>query len=285
MLFQYFALLDRFDSDDDELDLSYNRRTLRIRKIPKKTLEDFLLRRESSFPFVNDLFETAISLGERMYWIDYHYEVEDSREAMIRANNTVHEEMERVILALRLFKEGCVRIVFYVWRISETEKQFSSSVLGFRTGERLYFLANSELPALKDFHKDLRAFMCKRKESRTPLDRALSRFADGYERVKLEDKIMDYMIGLEALYLQGESSGELGYRFAHRMSVLLAAEKKERQQLFSQTTKSYKLRSRIVHGVKYKLSPQDVWFVEDKLRLSIKVFLRTPKPNWLNLIF
>lgn len=79
MLFQYFALLDRFDSDDDELDLSCDRRTLRVRKIPKKTLEDFLLRRKSSFPSVNDLFETAISLGKEMYWIDYHYEVEDSR--------------------------------------------------------------------------------------------------------------------------------------------------------------------------------------------------------------
>jgi len=127
--------------------------------------------------------------------------------------------------------------------------------------------------------------MCKRKESRTPLDIALSRFDDGYERVKPEDKIIDYMIALEALYLQGESSGELAYRFAHRMAVLLAAKKEERQQLFSQIKKSYELRSKIVHGAKYKLSPQDVWFVEDKLRLSIKVFLRTPKPNWLNLIF
>jgi len=49
MMFQYFALLDRFNSDDNELDLSYDDRTLKISKIPRKTLEGSLLLPEPSF--------------------------------------------------------------------------------------------------------------------------------------------------------------------------------------------------------------------------------------------
>lgn len=93
------------------------------------------------------------------------------------------------------------------------------------------------------------------------------------------------MIGLEALYLQEESSSEISYKLAHRMSVLLSDNKEQRQELFSKIKYSYKLRSHIVHGAKYELKQEDTWFIEDQLRVSIKKFLKTPKPNWMNLIF
>lgn len=83
MLLRYIGLLDRFSSDVDELDLSYEDRTLKIRKIPQKEMEDFLLSPKSKFSSINERFETAIALGEDMYWMDYHYEVDDSKEAMI----------------------------------------------------------------------------------------------------------------------------------------------------------------------------------------------------------
>lgn len=279
MLFQYFGLLDRFGSDTDELDLSHGERVLKIRKISKKELEDSLLRPKYEFSHVNDIFEQAIAFGKDRYWIDYHYEVEDSRDAVVKASNAVYEEMEETILALRLFKEGLVRIVFYVSKLSEGERVFSPSVRVLRSDDRPCLLKSSELPIFKDLQKDLAS------KSLTHLNIALSRLTDGYERLKLEDRIIDYMIGLESLYFREEESGEFGYKLAHRLSVLLADDKKERQHLFENTKKSYKLRSKIVHGSKYKLSQEDVWFVEDKLRLSIRKFLVTPKPNWLNLIF
>lgn len=117
-----------------------------------------------------------------------------------------------------------------------------------------------------------------------PLSIALSRFTDGYERIRLEDSVIDYVIGLEALYLQGEGQGEFGYKMAHKASILLSRQKKSRSTIFTEIKKSYRLRSMIVHGGRYKLLPENVWFVEDALRDSIKKFLRVEKPDWLKLI-
>jgi len=72
---------------------------------------------------------------------------------------------------------------------------------------------------------------------------------------------------------------------SHRASVLLSEDKGKREQLFRKLKKSYKLRSDIVHGRKYSIEPEDVWFIENVLRNSIRKFLKTPKPDWLNLIF
>jgi len=284
MLLRYIALLDGFASDIDELDLGYEDRTLKITKIPKKELEDFLLSPKSKFSSINETFEIAIALGEERYWVDYHYDVADSKEAMIQASNAVNEEMEKVILALRLFKEGYIHIIFDVKKGRHIATHFSS-IKGSRSRERPYFLARSELAMLKDFHKGFTDIAWEKKESKTPLGIALNRFTDGYERIKLEDKIIDYMIGLEALYLRGDGMGEFTYKMAHRASILLSNRKKKRKQLFSKIKESYKLRSKIVHGLNYTLSPEDVWFVEDLLRDSIRKLLKTPEPDWLNLIF
>lgn len=283
MLFRYLGLLWGFSSDKDELDLSYENRTLKIRKMLRNELEDFLLRPKSSFSPVNQTFDMAIACGEGCHWIDYHYEVDNTRQALVKASNSVEEEINSIVLALRLFKEGSIHIAFRVWK-ARGLATFFSSIGPLRSNERPYFLTSSDLPALRDWNREFVDFRSKKKEYPSHIEIALSRFTDGYERVKLEDKIIDYMIGLEALYLRREK-GEFTYKIAHRVSVLLEHDKKKRQQLFEKTKKSYGLRSKIVHGSKYDLSPNDACFVEDALRLSIKKFLKTPEPNWPNLIF
>ncbi|TET19326.1 hypothetical protein E3J74_07115 [Candidatus Bathyarchaeota archaeon] len=281
MLFRYIALLDNFDSDVDELDLGYENRTLKIRKIPRKEIEEFLSRIKSFDPL---WFETALLLGEKMYWMDYHYEVDDSREAMVAVSNAVIEEKEKIVLALRLFKGGSLRTV------SDAKKgKYVGLVItpfkGLGGIKRTYFLSGSKAAMLRDFLEEFSHIAWKAKKSKTSLGIALGRFTDGYERLKPEDKMIDYVIGLEALYLHGEGMGEFGYKMAHRASVLLADDKKERIPLFQKIKEAYKLRSKIVHGGKYALSTEDVWLIEDVLRDSIKKFLKTPKLDWVNLIF
>jgi hypothetical protein len=284
MQFTYLALLDRFSSDTDELDLSYENITLRIRKIPRKEIADFLLRSESLIPFVKQQFEIAIEFSDDMYWMVYYLEVEDSREAMVRASNAVDEEIQKILLALRLFKEGCIRIVFDV----KKGRHIATMLTSFKwlsTTERVYLLKKSEIPILKDFLEEFSMIAWEKKESKTPLSIALNRFTDGYERTRLEDKVIDYVVGLEALYLRGEAPGEFGYKMSHRASVLLSDNMEKQREIFEAVKKSYTLRSKIVHGKKYVLTYEDVWFIEDILRDSIKEFLKIPKPNWLNLIF
>ena len=283
MLFTYLALLDRFNSDMDELDLSYENRTLKIRKISEREIAEFLSPSKVLIPIIRGQFEIVIAVSEDMYWLDYSYEV-DSKEAMIVASNNVNEEKEKIILALRLFKEGCLHTVFDVKKgkhIATTVTPFR----GLRSSGRLYFLAGSELTILKEFLREFLHFVWEKKKSRTPLGITLSRFTDGYERTKLEDKIIDYVVGLEALYLQGESLGEFGYKMSHRASILLSDKKEEQRKIFKGIKGVYGLRSSIVHGGKYDLTAEDVWIAEDTLRDSIRKFLKIPKPNWLDLIF
>lgn len=289
MLFRYIALLDMFTSDAEELDLSYEDRTFKIRRIPRSELEEFLLlpSNDRSAHIINERLEMPIIFGKGKYWIDYRYDV-DSEEDMVKACNIVEEEMAQFVLSLRLFTEGCVCNVFSAWIGEGLHRHFTrlnERVRMYRSDWRNYFVSGDELSSLKNFQDEFSDIAWEKLRTPTSLGIALSRFVDGYERTKLEDKIIDHMIGLEALYLQGEGIGEFGYKLAHRVSTLLANDREERRQLFAETKKSYALRSKVVHGLKYDLSPQDVWFVEDLLRGSIKKFLKTPKPKWLDLIF
>lgn len=113
MLFRYIGLLASFNSDTDELDLRLKDRSLRIRKIPEKEIQEFLFS-ERMPPSIETECMTAVDLGKDMFWLDYQYQVEDFREAMIRATNSAYEDMKKAILILRLFKKGYVRIVFDV---------------------------------------------------------------------------------------------------------------------------------------------------------------------------
>jgi hypothetical protein len=161
--------------------------------------------------------------------------------------------MERLILALRLFEEGCIRIVFEVWKGEHLGLHFSK-LKSLRSEERSYYVSESELSGLKDFLREHMDTAWDKKKTRTPLGMALNRYTDGFERIKLEDKIIDSMIGLEALYFPSENQGELTYPLAHRLSILLSQDRKERQELFKKTRESCRLRNRIVHGQKYDLS-------------------------------
>jgi len=281
MSLRYLGLLDGFCSDMDELDLSREARSLKIRRIPRKELEDFMFYRKPFFASLDEEYRAAIDFGKKRYWIDYHYEIGDSKQVMIKAANAAQEEMKGLILTLRLFKEGWVNIVFSIRKGTDIGT-LTMPLGGFRSSERPYSLTGSELRDLQNWNKTFTSNQSVKTQRQASVRIA---FSDGYERLKLEDKIIDYMIGLEALYLQGERMGEASYKIAHRVSVLLAEDKKNRQQLFGETKKSYNLRSKIVHGDNYHLTPENVYFCEDILRRSIKRFLKKPKPNWLDLIF
>jgi len=277
-MLRYIALLGNFTSDTDELVFGYDNRTLQIRRLTEEELADFL--RVSHIETAPDIYKLAISLGNDRFWLDYYFEVEEATD--IQAFNMMNKDMERVVLALRLYKEGAVGIDFYAKKgISGI---LSSSSLTPRSG-RTYCLNKSEVPKFGDFYHKFVNEAWLLRESRKPLGIALSRFDDEYERKKLEDKIIDCLVGLEALYMQGETLGEFSFKLALRTSALLSDNKEQRKEMFEKMKRCYKLRSDIVHGKKYIVENEDVWFVEDILRESIKKFLVTPIPNWLDLIF
>lgn len=77
----------------------------------------------------------------------------------------------------------------------------------------------------------------------------LRRLVDGLSRIRFDDRIVDYAIGLEALLLKGDKEqGELSYRFKLRGAMVLAEAGEDRHQAFQDLKAFYNARSTIVHG-------------------------------------
>ena len=72
------------------------------------------------------------------------------------------------------------------------------------------------------------------------------RFISALSRTDPVDQIVDLMICLESLYVEG--GGEITVRFGSRVATLLSKKEKEREDCWIFAKKMYNLRSRIVHG-------------------------------------
>lgn len=94
----------------------------------------------------------------------------------------------------------------------------------------------------------------------------------GMERKSLEDRLIDYMIGLEALYLP-DTNLELSFRLSLRIAFLLRSDPSERKKLYSFIKQMYDTRSNIVHGNKYSLIENDISKLEGLLRESLKLWI------------
>jgi hypothetical protein len=110
----------------------------------------------------------------------------------------------------------------------------------------------------------------KKKDDKDILNRmniAISRLSFGMERKRIEDKFIDYLIGMEALYLP-DGNQELRYRLSLRVAFNLS-EKGQRKDTFDFMKRMYDERGHIVHGGKNELTKDDVLKVEELLRKSI----------------
>lgn len=78
------------------------------------------------------------------------------------------------------------------------------------------------------------------------LNLAVRRFNLGCQRRLPEEKLIEYMIGFEALLLESES--ELKYRLALRAAALLGRDANDRESIRAELEAAYRQRNRIVHG-------------------------------------
>ena len=86
-----------------------------------------------------------------------------------------------------------------------------------------------------------------------PLNIAISRFNYAYERNKLEDKLIDYMIAFEALFFKHGEIGEFRHKLAVRVARFLKQNYDERKEIMKRMMEFYDKRSAIVHGKKVNL--------------------------------
>jgi len=116
---------------------------------------------------------------------------------------------------------------------------------------------------------------------------ALDRFKLAYERRRPEDKLIDYWVGLEALFSPSDRA-ELSYRIPLRAAYFIGSSPEEREQVFTALRDHYGTRSDVVHGRKPK---RDVKVaaeaVEDYLRQALRKIVSDPagfRPDQLDLV-
>jgi hypothetical protein len=280
--FRAFAPLEGFTADINEIQLDNN---LRIFKIPTHKLEE-LLKNSTHMP-ISHFRMLSLRFGiERIYETD-----KIVGEELGRLSDTPTQETMRIfdetISALRLFKPGTVGYNFI-----QTEEVDWSPIGGVSIDSGIftypyfgaYSLQKDEISDFKEFFKKLK----NKQKFLDILDIPLRYFNYAHKREKTEDKLIDYMIAFESLFIKEKA--ELSYRLSLRVAAFLGGDHTEKGRIFKLMRKAYGIRSDIVHGTDYnknikineeELSVEELTSqIEGLLSKSIKRTIETgQKPN------
>jgi len=281
--YRFLSPLNNFRVETEKVELNPN---FSIIKIPREEREQ-MLSRSREF----DLF----TQHHMMPWNEYALELFLEAPKVFGEGPAVPDvenmpsqiarrQFDEACSALRLYKSGAVshdyiRIGSTSWELHG--RTYTVSSIGMRPAiGSQHSLLEEEVA---EFLKFWGFFQRVRKKKLKRTDIALRRFNFAYERVRPEDKLIDYLIGFEALLLKGDEHQELEYRLALRGSVLLSKTPEERQTVFKELKTAYRERSNIVHRgtVKeaIKIGDEKIKFnefvekVEQRLRSAIKEFL------------
>ncbi|MGB7534024.1 MAG: hypothetical protein WA977_13785 [Halobacteriota archaeon] len=277
-----FAPLEGFRADIDEIQLDEN---LRIFKITAQKLEELLNNSgiTTIIPITHFLISNLRFGIERIYETDKAIgdELKPPLITPIQETGRIFDEM---ISVLRLFKPGTVGYIFIRTEALDWNPIGGGSIHSgiFKHpyhGE--YRLEKNEVPDFKEFFK-------KFEHKPKFLDIPLRYFNYAHTRERPEDKLIDYMIAFEGLFVKEKA--ELRYRLSLRVAAFLGENRDEKGEIFTLMRRAYDLRSDIVHGSSYsknieingeKLSFGElVSWVEELLRKSIKKSIETgQKPD------
>jgi len=286
------CLLLGFDSEVQEIELGHG---LRIRNVSKDEILE-LWRRSNWFRALIE-FSPVFRFTPLKYVLELSIETPKIAKDKRIEPKFADPQFQTVLSALRLFKKGWVDYLFTWERVvsslsATTTYSMKHSKALLSDGRPVgipYRLSKAEA---EDFREYFKRISKKIDYSKIPL----KRFNETYQRIDPEDKLVDYMISFESLYLSGEEKSEMAYKLAHRVSLLLHKEEEKRKETFLEMKKAYSLRSQIVHGGKIKsikipklgkeyTVSEFVQKIEKYLRSSIRLFLEKQKHSWIDLMF
>jgi len=260
------APLQNFECEVSELNLGNG---LKIRKITNQEFSE-LCRSAKEIGGLLPLHE-AMNIE---YIIEVPYGIQKGEPI---SHQEPGEKFDKLVSALRLFKSG-----IFGFNILQSKSPSWQPMMGTTTSGRTFYktFSGNKYKLTKSESKDFIKFWDEYKTcdftNNKFLEVAIKRFNYSHEREKPEDKLIDYTVSLEALFLKEEEKAELSYRLSIRMAILLGKNKKDRKEIFSNVRKAYDLRSKIIHG-STRASNEDVREIvikiENYLRESIKLFL------------
>ena len=219
-----------------------------------------------------------ISLG---FGIEIIYETDkaiglESKKPYDKPVQETERIFDDIISALRLFKPGTVGYNFIQTEALDWNPIGGTHIHSKSLNPHMYFgkyhLENNEVHDFKELFKNLNENKPKF------LDIPIRYFDYAHTRERPEDKLIDYMIAFEGLFIKEKA--ELSYRLSLRVAAFLGENPGEKGKIFSLMRKAYKLRSDIVHGLGYskniEINKEELSFgefvsrIEELLRKSIK---------------
>lgn len=277
--FQLVAPLKNFNSTSSEIKLE---KGLVIRPLEDEDLNRLWKLGASNFgnPFFEDLLSCPFILT-------LHTKIEKRKGFDFSKDIGV---LKKVITALRIFKRGLVGYSFVsdLPRANRPiRKIYEDMNYYFNTFYKPYLGTKYEISDKEA--KELIKFWNRFKNSNTEhIQVAIDRFSQSSEREKIEDKIIDNIVGFENIYLN-DGEGEFKFKLGTRASAILGKNDNERLTIFSFLKNAYDIRSKIVHGrsdKEIKKILKKLGFsklsdfnntLEEYLRKSIKIYINNPE--------
>lgn len=158
------------------------------------------------------------------------------------------QKFDNILKSLRILKDSDV-----IYKTIYTRRKYRGSINygyggGWSGNPGQSFLLNRVCAIKQNEINDLLKYYRAFANGNLPdnLKRSLHRFNFAIERDLPEDKLIDALISLEALY--GDGSGAIGYKIALRASVFLEDEFEARCSINDYIKESYDIRNAIAHG-------------------------------------
>jgi len=193
------------------------------------------------------------------------------------------------ISALRLHKRGSVGISLFILPQEKIAAPLPPlSFMQSHPGSPIYIMERKEVKTFKQLYNKLNELSSLGDQK---LGLALRRYNLSFSVPEFEDKLIDYIIALEALFLSGAS--EKGFRLRIYMTNFLGNNSpSKRQEIWDYIKKAYELRSQVVHGTKplpseismkglnYSVYREDFVFkIEEYTRKAIKKYIEMKAKN------
>jgi len=177
-------------------------------------------------------------------------------ELLATSVNRIQENVERSTALLRLFKVGSVKHSRYrMYSDSITDMLASGTIFSRETGAPLesYLVTEADLPRLSEFWKQMstnqRIGLFQFPPGDDHISIAYSRYSDSLlQDGVFERRIMNAVMGLEALFLGSRERGETSYRLSLRVGRLLGLLGHDPHKVKNVVRDSYRVRSSFVHG-------------------------------------
>jgi hypothetical protein len=180
--------------------------------------------------------------------------------------------VENIVFTLRLFKEGDV-FCKIIWAENHLHQIILNPFYELPStihSERYLF----KIREIDQIHEIFEKVNKTDFDRRRPLKIARDRLNRSYGKSMYEEKIVDFMIAFEALFLR-ESSTCSGQIIGTGCSTLIGKTDKERKEIYDFMKKTYKLRNDIVHGsaIDYSGIREKALKLKELLRKSMLILL------------